>query len=64
MTRPRCAEPTVSARSRDLSIGACDDDTDTTALWGRLLATDAAVLHKRVTAMAHGVCDARPAQYG
>ena len=34
-----------------------DDDTDTTAVWGRLLATDAAVLQQRVTAMARGVCD-------
>ena len=63
MTRPRCAAPKL-IRGRDLSIGACDDDTDTTALWGRLLATDAAVLQKRVTAMAHGVCDADPRSIG
>ena len=54
----------VCARSRDLSIGACDDDTDTTALWGRLLATDAAVLQKRVTAMANGVCEGDPRSIG
>ena len=54
----------VSTRSRDLSIGACDDDTDTTALWGRLLATDAAVLQRRVTAMANGVCEGDPRSIG
>ena len=54
----------VCARSRDLSIGNCDDDTDTTALWGRLLATDAAVLQRRVTAMAHGVCQGDPRSIG
>ncbi len=31
-------------RGRDFTVGACDDDTDTTAVWGRLLSTDAAVL--------------------
>ena len=51
-------------RGRDLSIGACDDDTDTTALWGRLLATDAAVLQQRVTAMANGVCQGDPRSIG
>ncbi|MGZ5398046.1 MAG: DUF222 domain-containing protein, partial [Mycobacterium sp.] len=46
----------VMARTRDLTIGGCDDDADTSAVWGRLLATDAAVLQQRVTAMARGVC--------
>jgi Domain of unknown function (DUF222) len=55
---------TSTARSRDLSIGDCDDDADTTALWGRLLAADAAVLQKRVTAMAHGVCQGDPRSMG
>jgi hypothetical protein len=41
----------TSLRGRDFTIGACDDDTDTTAVWGRLRATDAAVLNKRITAM-------------
>ncbi len=43
-------------RGRDFTVGACDDDSDTTAVWGRLLATDAAVLKKRITAMTGGVC--------
>ncbi len=55
---------TSSLRSRDLTIGTCDDDTDTTAVWGRLLATDAAVLHKRVTAMANRVCEGDPRSIG
>ena len=54
----------VCPRSRDLTIGACDDDADTTAVWGRLLATDAAVLQKRVTAMANGVCEEDPRSIG
>ena len=40
------------ARGRDLTIGNCDDETETTSVWGHLLATDAAVLDRRVTAMA------------
>ncbi len=54
----------VSVRSRDLTIGTCDDDAETTALWGRLLATDAAVLQKRVSAMARAVCDGDPRSIG
>ena len=52
------------ARGRDLTIGACDDETETTSVWGRLLATDAAVLNRRVTTMARGVCDADPRSMG
>ncbi len=54
----------VFARSRDLTIGDCDDDADTAALWGRLLATDAAVLQRRVTVMATGVCQGDPRSMG
>ena len=54
----------TTVRGRDLTIGACDDDTDTSAVWGRLLATDAAVLQQRVTAMARGVCDGDPRSIG
>ncbi|GAB3021323.1 HNH endonuclease signature motif containing protein [Mycobacterium bourgelatii] len=45
------------ARSRDLCIGERNDEADTTALWGRLYATDAAALDERLNKMAHGVCD-------
>ncbi len=54
----------TTMRGRDLIIGNADDDADTTALWGRLLATDAAVLQRRVTAMARGVCDGDPRSMG
>ncbi len=50
----------ASARSRDVSIGASNHESGTASLWGRLLATDAAVLERRLTEMAHGVCDDDP----
>ncbi len=50
----------ASARSRDVCIGEPDDDVGTAALWGRLYATDAAMLDRRLTQMAHGVCEADP----
>lgn len=46
------------ARSREVCIGESDDEADTTALWGRLYATDAAALDERLNTMADGVCDA------
>jgi hypothetical protein len=54
----------TSLRGRDFTIGACDDDTDTTAVWGRLRATDAAVLNKRITAMTGEVCQDDPRSAG
>ena len=51
-------------RGRDFTVGACDDDANTTSVWGRLLATDAAVLRERVTAMVQGVCDDDPRSMG
>jgi hypothetical protein len=51
-------------RGRDFVAGTFDDDVETAAIWGRLLATDAAALDKRVTAMANGVCDADPRSIG
>ncbi|RER76617.1 DUF222 domain-containing protein, partial [Mycobacterium tuberculosis] len=47
----------ISARTRDLCIGDPDEDAGTAALWGRLYATDAAMLDRRLTEMAHGVCE-------
>ena len=52
------------ARARDFTVGSCDDDAETSAVWGRLLAHDAAVLDARVTAMARGVCAADPRSIG
>ncbi len=48
------------ARSREVQIGGRDDESGTSAMWGRLFSTDAAILKKRLTQMAHGVCDADP----
>lgn len=50
----------VSARSRDVQIGSRNDDAGTTALFGRLYSTDAALLDRRLTRMAHGVCGDDP----
>jgi hypothetical protein len=49
-----------SARSRDVQIGTRNDETGTTALFGRLYSTDAAVLDRRLMQLAHGVCDDDP----
>ncbi|KLO26680.1 HNH endonuclease signature motif containing protein [Mycobacterium haemophilum] len=50
----------VAARSRDVVIDLAKDDCGTSALWGRLYATDAAVLNRRLLQMAHDVCDDDP----
>jgi hypothetical protein len=53
-----------STRTRDFSIGDLDDPAETTSVWGRLLATDAAVLKRRVAQMVKGVCDDDPRTVG
>lgn len=50
----------INARGRELVIGDRNDDSDTASLRGRLYATDAAALEKRLTAMAHEVCGQDP----
>ena len=54
----------TNIRGRDFTVGASDDDAETTAVWGRLLAPDGAVLRQRITAMVTGVCDADPRSAG
>lgn len=54
----RTAEP--KARTRDFFVGKKHDERDTTAVWGRLDATDAALLDRRLLAMLAGICDADP----
>jgi hypothetical protein len=54
----------ASARSRDVTVGDQNHESGTTALWGRLFATDATLLDRRLTAMAHGVCDDDPRTIG
>lgn len=48
------------ARSRDVVIDSADQESGTAAMWGRLYATDAAVLDRRLMQMAHEVCDNDP----
>ena len=54
----------ASARNRDVTIGAQNHEAGTASLWGRLYATDAAVLQRRLTEMAHGVCEDDPRNIG
>ena len=53
-----------STRTRDFVIGDVDDPAETTSVWGRLLATDGAVLKRRVAQMLQGVCDNDPRPMG
>ena len=48
------------SQGRCLQIGDKDDAPDNTSVWGRLYATDAALLKRRLMDMAHGVCDDDP----
>jgi Domain of unknown function (DUF222) len=50
----------ASARSREVVIDSADQESGTAAMWGRLYATDAAVLDRRLMQMAHEVCDDDP----
>jgi hypothetical protein len=53
-----------STRTRDFVIGDLDDPAETTSVWGRLLATDAAVLKRRLAQMLQGVCHNDPRSMG
>lgn len=46
--------------TRDLHIGAHDDPNEMAAIWGQLLAGDAAALESRIRAMVKGVCENDP----
>lgn len=50
----------ASARSRTVEIDGRSDESGTSSLWGRLYATDAQILDRRLTAMAGGVCEDDP----
>ncbi len=50
----------AGGRGRDVVISPADDHSGTANLWGSLFATDAAVLKRRLTQMAHQVCDGDP----
>ena len=53
-------ESVAVARTRDFTVGDRDDEAGVASVWGKLLASDAAVLDKKVAAMAATVCDADP----
>jgi len=48
------------ARGREVVVDSRNSENGTTALWGRLLATDASALDRRLTQLAHTVCDDDP----
>jgi hypothetical protein len=50
----------AAGRGRDVVIDSPHSQDGTTNLWGTLYSTDAAVLDRRLTQMAHGVCDDDP----
>ena len=53
-----------SVRNRDVTVGDQNPDSGTTAVWGRLYATDAALLERRLAEMARGVCEDDPRTLG
>ena len=53
-----------AARGRDITIGDPEDTTGTTSIWGRLHATDAELLKRRLDALARSVCPADPRTLG
>lgn len=48
------------ARGREVIVDTRNSENGTTALWGRLFATDATALDRRLTRLAHTVCDDDP----
>jgi Domain of unknown function (DUF222) len=52
------------ARSRDVTVGAREDEAGTVSVFGRMLATDGALLEKRIAAVAATVCAADPRSPG
>jgi hypothetical protein len=53
-----------AARKRDVTFGDPDDATGTTAMYGRLLSTDAEAMKKRLNMMVHSVCRDDPRTVG
>lgn len=53
-----------NARNRDVSVGGQNHESGTAALWGRLYATDATLLERRLAAMAAAVCEDDPRTTG
>lgn len=53
-----------AARGMDVQFGKPDDDSGTRSMWGRLFATHAELIERRLAAIARGVCDADPRPIG
>ncbi|HEX2286832.1 MAG TPA: DUF222 domain-containing protein [Mycobacterium sp.] len=51
-------------RTRDFCVGDIDDPAGVVSVWGRLLATDGAVIKKRIADMVAGVCEEDPRSAG
>ncbi|MEX3742773.1 DUF222 domain-containing protein, partial [Mycolicibacterium porcinum] len=54
----------TAARDRDIHFGDPDDPNGTVSIWGRLLATDAALIKTLLNTMARSVCDNDPRTLG
>lgn len=54
----------IAARERDIHFGDPDDPNGTVSIWGRLLATDAALIKNLLNTMTRGVCDNDPRTSG
>ncbi len=54
----------ASIRNRDVTVGDQNPESGTTAVWGRLYATDAALLERRLAEMARAVCEDDPRTMG
>lgn len=53
-----------AARGMDVQFGKPDDQGGTRSVWGRLYATHAELIERRLTAIARAVCDADPRTVG
>ncbi len=53
-----------AARGMDVQFGKPDDDRGTRSVWGRLFATHAELIERRLAAMARAVCAADPRTVG
>ncbi|OBB11245.1 hypothetical protein A5761_24840 [Mycolicibacterium setense] len=54
----------TTTRERDIHFGDPDDANGLVTIWGRLLATDAALIKQLLNTMARGVCDNDPRTIG
>ncbi len=53
-----------AARGMDVQFGKPEDETGTRSVWGRLVATHAELIERRLTAIARAVCDTDPRTVG